>query len=74
MVMDSVVFKNVSISVFKIVSLYMRDPMLCNPLHIDQSGTKANLVAKILATNFGVFFCNIFNVFKYMFNVGVIIM
>ena len=48
--------------------------MLCNPLHIDQSGTKANLVAKILATNFGVFFCNIFNVFKYMFNVGVIIM
>ena len=30
----------------------------------EQSGTKPNLVAKILATNFGVFFCNIYNVFK----------
>ena len=41
---------------------------------IKQSGTKPNLVAKILATNFGVFFCNIGNVFKNMFNVGLIIM
>ena len=39
-----------------------------------QSGTKPNLVAKILAANFGVFFCNICNVFKTMFNVGLIIM
>ena len=40
---------------------------------LHQSGTKPNLVAKILATNFGVF-CNICNVFKNMFNVGLIIM
>ena len=40
---------------------------------VQQSGTKPNLVAKILATNFGVFFCNTCNVFKNMFNVGLLI-
>ena len=39
-----------------------------------QSGTKPNLVAKISATNFGVFFRNISNVLKNMFNVGLITM
>ena len=39
-----------------------------------QSGAKPNLVATILATSFGVFFCNICNVFKNMFNVPLIIM
>ena len=39
-----------------------------------QSGTKPNLVAKILATNFGCLFCNIGNVFKNVFNVYLIIM
>ena len=28
----------------------------CGPVPTQQSGTKPNLVAKILATNFGVFF------------------
>ena len=32
----------------------------------EQSGIKPNLVAKILATEFGVFFCYIYNIFKNM--------
>ena len=43
-----------------------------------QSGTKPNLVAKILATNFGAFFViyvlRVLSVFKNMFNVGLIMM
>ena len=39
-----------------------------------QSGTTPNLVAKILATNFGCLFLNTCNIFKNMFNVGLIIM
>ena len=41
---------------------------------IHQSGTKPNLVAKILATNFGVFFVIYVMFSKNMFNVGLIIM
>ena len=55
-------FDDTSISVYVIQSVN------------DQSGTKPNLVAEILATKFGVFFCYISNVVKNMFNVGLIIM
>ena len=34
-----------------------------------QSGTKPNLVAKILATKFGSFFCGIYNALKKNFNI-----
>ena len=45
----------------------------CAKCHdIYQSGTKPNLVAKILATKFGSFFCGIYNALKNMFNIDLI--